>query len=120
MHSRNSSNSAARQYRRIVRALRNFDGVTTPDTNATARGFGASALKVHNKIFAMISSRGEFVVKLPRNRVEALVAAGVGERFDGGRGRPMKEWLAIRESAQREWLALAKEALFYTGSDRVS
>jgi hypothetical protein len=42
--------------------------------------FGASALRVNNTIFAMLSSKGQFVVKLPRQRVEALIAAGAGRR----------------------------------------
>ena len=58
--------------------------------------FGSSALKVHDKIFAMISSSGQFVVRLPKARVDALVAADAGERFDANRGRPVKEWLDLR------------------------
>src|SRR5262249_52696645 len=46
------------------------------------KGFGSGALKVNGKIFAMITSKGYFVVKLPRARVDHFVAAGVGERFD--------------------------------------
>ena len=40
---------------------------------------GAPALQVNDTIFAMLSSQGEYVVKLPRWRVEALVPAGDGE-----------------------------------------
>jgi hypothetical protein len=42
--------------------------------------FGSSALKVHGKIFAMVSSAGQFVVKLPEARVDQLVAT---ERVSG-------------------------------------
>jgi TfoX/Sxy family transcriptional regulator of competence genes len=38
------------------------------------RGFGSSALQVNGKIFAMVSSSGSFVVKLPKQRVEELEA----------------------------------------------
>jgi len=75
----------------------------------TGKGFGSNALKVNDKIFAMMSSKGEFVVKLPKARVAALVEAGKGAYFDPGRGRLMKEWLAV-ESEARNWIALAKEA----------
>jgi hypothetical protein len=75
----------------------------------TGKGFGSNALKVNEKIFAMISSKGEFVVKLPQARVEALVNAGKGAYFDPGRGRLMKEWLAV-SGAATNWTALAKEA----------
>jgi hypothetical protein len=33
-------------------------------------------------------------VKLPRERVDELVEAGAGHRFDPGHGRLMKEWVA--------------------------
>jgi len=39
------------------------------------KGFGSSAHQVNGKIFAMISSRGSFVVKLPKHRVESLEAS---------------------------------------------
>ena len=81
-----------------------------------SRSFGASALKVHDKIFAMVASGGQFVVKLPKARVDALVATGAGERFDAGRGRPMKEWLEVRSPSPDKWLKLALEALDFVGT----
>lgn len=36
-------------------------------------------------------AQGRPVVKLPRNRVDALVAGGAAERFDAGHGRKVKE-----------------------------
>ena len=65
-------------------------------------------LKVNGKIFAMFG-RGKFVAKLPKQRVDELVSGGIGERFDPGHGRLMKEWIAI-ESRTEGWLELAKEA----------
>ncbi|HEX8905131.1 MAG TPA: hypothetical protein VF771_09840 [Longimicrobiaceae bacterium] len=70
-------------------------------------------LKVNGKIFAMLS-RGRFVAKLPRARVDALVASGAGERFDPGHGRVMKEWVTLT-SGDEDWLALAKEAYRFVG-----
>jgi hypothetical protein len=72
------------------------------------RRFGSNALKVNGKIFAMMS-QGTLVVKLPRARVDELVAAASGTRFDPGRGRLMKEWLAI-SAPTRAWGALVREA----------
>ena len=40
------------------------------------KGFGSGALKVNGRIFAMISSKGEFVTKLPASRVQELVRGG--------------------------------------------
>ena len=87
-------------------------------TPPSGTGFGASALKVHNKIFAMLSARGEFVVKLPKARVEALVVGGDGVRFDPGHGRVMNEWLVVAPDSKADWLALAREALAFVGGRR--
>lgn len=65
-------------------------------------------LKVNGKIFAMVA-RGRLVAKLPRARVDELVGAGRGERFDPGHGRRMKEWLSVTDDGL-DWLALAREA----------
>jgi hypothetical protein len=83
--------------------------VTLP-SSGKGGGFGASALKVDGKIFAMVS-RGELVVKLPRDRVDELIASGTGTRFDPGHGRVMKEWVAIAPRHSRSWPKLADEAL---------
>jgi len=57
-------------------------------------GFGRSALRWENKIFAMLV-RGRLVVKLPAARVEALDSSGGGVRFDANKGTPMREWLSL-------------------------
>jgi hypothetical protein len=57
----------------------------------------------------MISSRAQFVVKLPKARVDELVASGKGQRFDPGHGRVMKEWFVVREGGAN-WVELAEEA----------
>jgi len=72
------------------------------------RRFGSNGLKVNGKLFAM-SVRGTLVVKLPKERVDTLVATGLGERFDPGHGRVMKEWIAI-PGAKPSWVELTKEA----------
>ena len=89
------------------------------DVEQSGKGFGSDALKVRGKIFAMLSSQGRLVVKLPRQRVDALVASGDGERFDPRRdGRVMKEWLALAPTSPLEWLPLAQEARAFVASNR--
>jgi len=73
------------------------------------KGFGSTGLKVNGKLFAFVSSKGQFVVKIPKARVEELVAGGKAEPFDPGHGRKMKEWAAIN-SATVDWIHLAREA----------
>jgi TfoX/Sxy family transcriptional regulator of competence genes len=105
------------RYAVLVAALQGAADVTSgADDGRAKHRFGASELQVGGKIFAMLSG-GRLVVKLPRQRVDALVAAGDGERFDPRRdGRLMKEWLALAPSADADWLPLAKEALDYVAS----
>jgi len=63
------------------------------------KGFGSGALKVKGTIFAMMSSKNEFVVKLSKDRVDALVASGTGKRFEPRPGRFMKEWIVYLSMA---------------------
>lgn len=83
-----------------------------------SKGFGSGALKADGKIFAMMSSKGEFVVKLPKAKVDELANAGDGIRFDPGHGRLMKEWVVIKTS-EASWINRAKEACeFVAGGKR--
>lgn len=101
----------------IVEELLGNPGVTPPlDGTQSKKGFGSSELKIHNKIFAMLV-RGRLVVKLPKPRVDALVAVGDGERFDPRHdGRLMKEWLVVDPASQVAWLPLAREAMEFVGA----
>ncbi len=103
---------AAARYAAVVKALAGHAGVTHSAADGSKRGFGADALKVDNKIFAMLASGEQFIVKLPRQRVDALVAACEGKRFDPRHdGRLMKEWFVVGSGFERRWLPLAREAL---------
>ena len=104
-----------RKFAEVVEVLRTAPNVS--HGGQAESGFGSSALKVNGKIFAMVSSAGAFVVKLPRQRVEALEASRVGKRFEAGKGRPMKEWLALDPKTEEEWLPLATEALRFVGGN---
>jgi len=68
----------------------------------------SNVLSVNGKIFAMLT-RGKLVVKLPRQRVDELVAARVGTYFDPGHGRLMKQWISI-SPGRAAWVELAKDA----------
>lgn len=73
------------------------------------QGFGSDALRIQGKIFCMVTSRAEFVVKLPKVRVAELVKAKRGRHFDANKGKPMKEWF-VATAAKAGVVALAKEA----------
>ena len=73
-------------------------------------GFGKTpGLRTGGKIFAMLM-HGRLVVKLPRERVDALVATGSSAPFSAGHGRVMKEWASVDVDARASWEALATEA----------
>ena len=86
-------------------------------TRESRQGFGSGALKVNGKIFAMMTPHAQFVVKIPKARVDELVNQGVGERFEPGPGRIMKEWLALDGHPER-WTDLAKEAYQFVKGQR--
>lgn len=97
----------------VIEELLGNPGVTPP---LEGKAFGSSGLKIHNKIFAMLV-RGKLVVKLPKSRVDALVASGDGERYDPRQdGRLMKEWLALEPTSEADWLSLAREAMEFVAS----
>jgi TfoX/Sxy family transcriptional regulator of competence genes len=102
----------------MVQAL--FDGVSerllAEDTALErTRMMGSEGLKTGGKFFAMVS-RGELVVKLPRERVDELVEAGAGHRFDPGHGRLMKEWIALTPADEAECGAYVAEARSFVAS----
>jgi hypothetical protein len=86
------------------------NGVTVPEGGS---GFGSNAIKINKSIFAMLVS-DRLVVKLPASRVAELISSGAGLPFDAGKGRPMKEWVALRvdDEACRELVA---EAIAFVG-----
>jgi hypothetical protein len=104
--------TAEEKFAQIVNTLKHSPKVSV---GAAKKGFGSSALCVGEKIFAMVSSKGGFVVKLPKERVDALVALGAGTRFELGRARVMEEWLVVDVVSSADWLSLAREAMKFVG-----
>lgn len=97
------------RFKDVVAHFSGRPGVAPP---TGGRAFGDAALKVDDKIFAMLT-RGQLVVKLPKARVAELVAAGEGDYFTAGKGRPMKEWFTLASQSTMPWNALAEEALLF-------
>ncbi len=118
MQTKNQKTTTIEHFEEVVEAFRDYPGVTIPSVTTPLRKFGSSGLRIDNKVFAMISSKGQFVVKLPRERVNDLVASGIGEYFDPGHGRLMKEWLVVKPGFDEKWLPLAREAMEFVASQR--
>jgi hypothetical protein len=108
--------TSEQRFAELVEHFAGTPGVIGPgeDPAGGRRGFGAGALKINGSIFAMLSG-GRLVVKLPAARVRELIAAGAGDPFDAGKGRPMKEWVAVRAPDPSTWRDLATEAAGFVG-----
>jgi hypothetical protein len=71
---------------------------------------GFPCLRVSGAFFASCDHRsGDLIVKLPRHRVDQLVAAGVGKPFAPA-GRTFREWVLIDDRDEARWVALIEEA----------
>jgi hypothetical protein len=101
----------ARRYAKIVETLLRSREIS----QSAKKGFGFSGLMVGGKLFAILR-KDELLLKLPRPRVDALIASGDGKRFDPGHGRPMKEWVTVKPGSAADWLALAREAMAFVAS----
>jgi hypothetical protein len=100
---------ATTAFERIAERYLPLPGVTE------GTGFGGNAgLRAGGKIFAMLVG-GALVVKLPRERVDALVGAGTAERFSPGTGRVMKEWASVDVDDLGAWDSLVAEAFDFVG-----
>jgi hypothetical protein len=53
-------------------------------------------------------------VKLPRHRVEQLIAAGAGKPFARA-GRTFREWVLVDDRDQVRWAELIDEARAFAG-----
>jgi hypothetical protein len=109
-----ASDGSQERFEEVVDELVGTEGVTPPRGGS---GFGRSALRFQGKIFAM-HVRGALVVKLPAERVDALVRDGEGVHFDANKGTPMREWLSLDPGSSLPWLPLATEALDFARSAR--
>jgi len=86
-------------------------GYATRDGVTLGRMIRSRGLKVHGK-FVCFRRPGALAVKLPAERVDALVAEG-RERFDRGDGRPLREWVLSPDQESESWPALLEEAFAF-------
>ena len=77
---------------------------------------GFPCLRVDGKFFATFDHRtGDLVVKLSRDRVEELIAGGLGKPFAPA-GRTFREWVLIEDRDEARWKALMDEALLFVSA----
>jgi hypothetical protein len=73
-------------------------------------------LRVGKEFLALYDpKRGGAVVKLPKDRVAALIDSGQGESFAPA-GRVFKEWVLVEDGKRRRWRKLLLEGIDFVGS----
>ena len=82
--------------------------------------FRSPGLRDGRKIFAFLGTRGQLIVKLPRDQANRFVDAGRAEHVVMG-ARTMREWVAFppredRTATLRLWRDVAQEAYKYVHS----
>ena len=74
---------------------------------------GGRCARVAGEFLALVDFKGSgLVVKLPRDRVSDLIAAGVGQPFAPA-GRVFREWVAIPKRDRRRWRDLLREGIAF-------
>ena len=73
------------------------------------------SLKTSKKMFALFS-KGNYVVKLPKDRVQELIESGIGLPYDPGNGKIMKEWVIIPSKLSKKWISFTEEAMKFAKS----
>jgi hypothetical protein len=106
--------TSERRYAQLVATLASRPGVTVAAVRK--KGLGSRALCVDGRMFAALSSTEQLVVRLEKHRVDTLVSAGHGARFEPFHGAAMNEWLVAGLGREKDWLALAEEALAFVGT----
>ncbi len=68
-------------------------------------------LRVDGEFLALVDYKDSgLVVKLSRERVDELIAAGIGRPFAPAK-RVFKEWVAVPEPSRRRWERLLREGI---------
>jgi hypothetical protein len=100
------------KFAKLAKQLASGDETLNPHRD----GFGTGSLFIGRKMFGVLDESKGLVLKLPPERVRALIDAGVGAPWHPGQGKPLKEYVAIPMGHSARWLALARESRAYMGS----
>jgi hypothetical protein len=75
------------------------------------KAFGLPVIKIEGKI-AVAYHEGQLVLKLPPERIAALIEEERGTPFSAY-GKTMGGWIALAPVADGDWLALTEEAIAF-------
>ncbi|MGD9749595.1 MAG: hypothetical protein AB7W59_01225 [Acidimicrobiia bacterium] len=74
---------------------------------------GGRCARVSGEFLALVDFQGGgLVVKLPRGRVEELIADGEGRPFAPA-GRVFKEWVSVPSADRERWMELLVEGIAF-------
>ena len=74
---------------------------------------GGRCARVGCEFLALVDFKGSgLVVKLPKDRVDALITQGRGESFAPA-GKVFKSWVSISRCDRRAWRALLREGIAF-------
>ena len=72
---------------------------------------GGRCARVAGEFLGLVDYKNSgMVVKLPRSRVDELIAQGIGEPFAPA-GKVFREWVAVTKPDRRRWSKLLVEAI---------
>ena len=73
--------------------------------------------RVAGEFLGLVDHQGSgMVVKLPRGRVDELIASGVGRPFAPAK-HVFREWVSIPKRDRRRWRALLRESVAFVAPD---
>ena len=104
-----------RRYANVVAHLRCYPGVKV--TVLKERGLAPTALSVQGQIFAMLSTTGELILKLPSAPPAALTLSEWRRRSLPTQNAPVGGWVVVRDDLKDEWLTLAEAARYFAISN---
>lgn len=74
---------------------------------------GGRCARVAGEFLGLVGFKGSgMVVKLPRARVETLIAEGTGQPFAPA-GKVFREWVSIPQRDRRRWRSLLREGIAF-------
>ena len=69
--------------------------------------------RVAGEFLALVDFKGSgLVVKLPRARVDTLIARGTGQPFAPA-GKVFREWVSVPQRDRRRWRSLLREGIAF-------
>lgn len=78
---------------------------------------GFPCLRANGEFFCTCEHRsGDLIAKLPKERVQALIAEGIGQPFAPA-GRVFKEWVLVEGRDTKQWKGLMTEAQRFVSGD---